>query len=73
MNQLRELFLRLAWLESSFESDRERVQCCFPAGSETISALRAEAFDRDQRALRGAGYERIDQLVIDHLLGASGQ
>jgi xylose isomerase len=38
---------------------------------ETLADLRADrSFDPDAAARRGRGYERLDQLVIDHLLGA---
>jgi xylose isomerase len=38
---------------------------------ETLDDLRADqSFDPDAAAARGRGYERLDQLVIDHLLGA---
>jgi xylose isomerase len=37
---------------------------------ETIDDLRAdEVFDPEATARRGRGYERLDQLVIDYLLG----
>jgi xylose isomerase len=38
---------------------------------ETLADLRADrSFDPDAAARHGRGYERLDQLVIDHLLGA---
>ena len=38
---------------------------------ETLDQLRADqSFDPDAAAAKGRGYERLDQLVIDHLLGA---
>jgi xylose isomerase len=37
---------------------------------ETLAELRAESFDPDRHAQRGAGYERLDQLVIEHIMGA---
>jgi hypothetical protein len=39
---------------------------------ETVAELRVERFDPAARALRGSAYEVLDQLVIDHLLGAVG-
>jgi xylose isomerase len=37
---------------------------------ETLQELRAErGFDPDAAGRRGRGYERLDQLVVDHLLG----
>jgi len=35
-------------------------------------ALRARAFDLDALAARGLGYERLDQLLVEHLLGVRG-
>ncbi len=37
--------------------------------SEKASALKAQAFDRIELGKRGLGYERLDQLTIDILLG----
>jgi xylose isomerase len=38
---------------------------------ETLDDLRADqSFDPEAAAAKGRGYERLDQLVIDHLLGA---
>ena len=37
---------------------------------ETWDALRNDSFDADDRAKRGAGFERLDQLLLDHLFGA---
>jgi xylose isomerase len=39
------------------------------APGESLDALRAEDFDVDAAAARGCGYERLDQLATDHLLG----
>jgi xylose isomerase len=36
---------------------------------ETLAELRAEAFDPGKRAERGAGYDRLDQLAVEHLFG----
>jgi xylose isomerase len=37
---------------------------------ETLEALRDEEFDLDAAAARGYHYERLDQLAVEHLLGA---
>jgi xylose isomerase len=37
---------------------------------ETFDALRSEEFDLDAAAARGYHYERLDQLAVEHLLGA---
>ena len=38
---------------------------------ETAAGLRVDPpFDPESSAARGRGYERLDQLVVDHLLGA---
>jgi len=34
-----------------------------PADGETIDTLRAEAFDRDEAARRGMGFEHLDHLA----------
>jgi len=39
------------------------------APGESVNDLRGETLDADERAERGAGLERLDQLFIDHLLG----
>ncbi len=36
---------------------------------ETLENLRNEKFDRDAVAERGLGFERVDQLAMEHLLG----
>jgi xylose isomerase len=36
---------------------------------ETLDDLRDEKFDRDAVAERGLGFERLDQLAMEHLLG----
>lgn len=40
------------------------------AASETVEALRAEEFDADAAGSRSMGFARIDQLAIEHMLGA---
>jgi len=40
------------------------------ADGESLEDLRSEVHDRDQLAPRGLGFERIDQLAMEHLLGA---
>lgn len=42
------------------------------APGETLDDLRKEAFDVEEAALRGFGFERLDQLAMDHLLGVRG-
>jgi len=39
------------------------------ASGESLDDLRSESFDVDAAAERGCGYERLDQLAMDHLLG----
>ncbi|GAA3991916.1 xylose isomerase [Allokutzneria multivorans] len=36
---------------------------------ETLADLRAEEFDADAAGTRGMGYERLDQLALEHLFG----
>jgi xylose isomerase len=40
------------------------------AAGETFDALRDDSFDANDRAKRGAGFERLDQLLLEHLFGA---
>ena len=39
------------------------------AAGETVEQLRAQEFDIEAMAVRGMGFERLDQLAMDHLLG----
>jgi len=39
---------------------------------ETIADLRKEAFDPDEAGRRGMGFERLDQLALEHLYGTRG-
>jgi xylose isomerase len=39
------------------------------AAGETLADVRAETFDPDAAALRGMGFEHLDQLALDHLYG----
>jgi xylose isomerase len=39
------------------------------AAGETLTDLRAEAFDPDEAAKRGMGFEKLDQLALEHLYG----
>ncbi len=39
------------------------------APGETIETLRAEIFDPEEAAQRGMGFERLDQLALEHLYG----
>ncbi|MGA3183647.1 MAG: xylose isomerase [Candidatus Dormibacteria bacterium] len=39
------------------------------APGETLSSMRAEAFDPDAAAARGCGFEKLDQLALDYLYG----
>jgi xylose isomerase len=39
------------------------------AGGESLADLRAEKYDREALADRGLGFERLDQLAMEHLLG----
>jgi xylose isomerase len=42
------------------------------AAGETLADVRAEAFDPDEAAARGMGFEHLDQLALDHLYGIRG-
>src|SRR5689334_4556363 len=42
------------------------------AAGETVADLRAESFDPDAAAERGMGFERLDQLALEHLYGVRG-
>ena len=75
-------YLILKERAAAFRADPEVAEAMAAAGvpdlatptllpGETLQELRAETgFDPDAAARRGRGYERLDQLVIDHLLGA---
>ncbi|HEY0949073.1 xylose isomerase [Nocardioides sp.] len=39
------------------------------AAGETVADLRAESFDPDAAAQRGMGFEKLDQLALEHLYG----
>jgi xylose isomerase len=39
---------------------------------ETLESLRSESFDPDEAAARGMGFERLDQLALEHLYGVRG-
>lgn len=39
------------------------------AEGESLADLRAQSYDRDALAERGLGFERLDQLAMEHLLG----
>ena len=43
-----------------------------PYSPEAAAALRAETPDLDALAARGAGHERVDQLLVERLMGAGG-
>jgi xylose isomerase len=75
-------YLILKERAAAFRADPEVAEALAAAGvpdlaaptlrpGETLADLRADrSFDPDAVARRGRGYERLDQLVIDHLLGA---
>jgi xylose isomerase len=42
------------------------------APGETVADLRKETFDPDEAARRGMGFERLDQLALEHLYGTRG-
>jgi xylose isomerase len=75
-------YLILKERAAAFRADPEVAEAMAAAGvpdlatatlrpGETLADLRADrSFDPDAAARRGRGYERLDQLVIDHLLGA---
>ena len=42
------------------------------APGETVADLRKESFDPDEAARRGMGFERLDQLALEHLYGTRG-
>jgi xylose isomerase len=37
-----------------------------------VESLRAEQFDPEEAAARGMGFERLDQLALEHLYGVRG-
>ena len=39
---------------------------------ESVASLRAEAFDPEEAAKRGMGFEHLDQLALEHLYGTRG-
>jgi len=39
------------------------------ADGESVADLRAESFDPEEAAQRGMGFERLDQLALEHLYG----
>ena len=39
------------------------------SAGESVADLRAEAFDPEAAAKRGMGFERLDQLALEHLYG----
>jgi xylose isomerase len=75
-------YLILKERAAAFRADPEVAEAMAAAGvpdlatptlrpGETLQELRAETgFDPEEAARHGRGYERLDQLVIDHLLGA---
>jgi xylose isomerase len=75
-------YLILKERAAAFRADPEVAEAMAAAGvpdlatatlrpGETLTDLRADrSFDLDAAARHGRGYERLDQLVIDHLLGA---
>jgi xylose isomerase len=75
-------YLILKERAAAFRADPEVAEAMADAGvpdlatptlrpGETLQDLREErGFDPDAAARRGRGYERLDQLVVDHLLGA---
>jgi xylose isomerase len=76
-------YLILKARAAAFRADPEVAEAMAAAGvpdlatptlraGETLDELRAaeQSFDPDAAARHGRGYERLDQLVIDHLLGA---
>jgi xylose isomerase len=75
-------YLILRERAAAFRADSEVAEAMAAAGvpdlstptlrpGETLDDLRADqSFDPDAAASKGRGYERLDQLVIDHLLGA---
>jgi xylose isomerase len=42
------------------------------AAGESVQSLREEAFDPDAAGARGMGFERLDQLALEHLYGIRG-
>jgi xylose isomerase len=75
-------YLILKERAAAFRTDPEVAEAMAAAGvpdlatptlrpGETLDQLRAEdGFDPDAAGRRGHGYERLDQLAVDHLLGA---
>jgi len=54
------------------ESRVDQLRLPTLAPGESVADLRAEEFDVAAAAERGFGFERLDQLAIDHLLGVRG-
>ena len=76
-------YLILKERAAAFRADPEVVEAMVAAGvpelatptlgpGEPVTAVRGDAFDPDARARLGAGFERLDQLLVEHLLGARG-
>jgi xylose isomerase len=73
-------YLILREKAANFRADPDVVEAMAAAGvdgiatptlaaGETIAEFRQESFDYDARAARGSGFERLDQLLVEHLLG----
>jgi xylose isomerase len=75
-------YLILAERARAFDADPRVAEALAAAGApalaqptvgsytpEAASALREQAFDVERLAARGAGHERVDQLLVEHLLG----
>jgi xylose isomerase len=73
-------YLILREKAASFRSDPEVQAAMAEAGvddlatptlqaGETWKNLATDSFDVEERAKRGSGYERLDQLLLDHLFG----
>jgi xylose isomerase len=58
-----------ALLEEITEIDESMEQYAGPYATEKARALKAHTFDRDALGKRGRPYERLDQLLIELLLG----
>jgi xylose isomerase len=52
------------------DSRVDRLAQATLAPGESLDTLRGEAFDPDVFAQRGYGYARLDQLAVEHLMGA---
>jgi xylose isomerase len=56
-------------LAAMHESGVDQIGVSTLASGETWAAVRDDVFDPNERAKRGAGLDRLDQLLLEHLFG----